>query len=209
VTASAKTSPRVSAHLSTTALTAAQAGAVKLTYKFSSRSSRFAYVLSRKRGARWLTVRSVSSRGSFRGSHTIAVRGLFGAKPVTIGHYRLKLSSNANSVTLSFAVVTPRAGQVVVVTATADVVNGDVSSVAALNAKPGRDAISLREALEAADNTGGTATVYIMFNHALNGHTISLAPSYRRSTATMWCSRGSRRTGRWRWSRLTVATSRA
>ena len=63
---------------------------------------------------------------------------------------------------------------VVVVTTTADVVNGAVSSVAALNANPGADGISLREALQAADATGGSATVYIMFSAALNGATIEV-----------------------------------
>ena len=62
----------------------------------------------------------------------------------------------------------------VVVTTTADVVNGDVSSLSALNSKPGRDGISLREALSAADKTGGSATVYIMFSAALNGKTIEV-----------------------------------
>ena len=52
----------------------------------------------------------------------------------------------------------------VVVSTTADRVNGDVSSLSALQARPGRDGISLREALSAADNTGGSATVYIMFS---------------------------------------------
>ena len=63
---------------------------------------------------------------------------------------------------------------VVVVTTAADVVNGDVSSVAALNANPGTDGISLREALMAADATGGSATTYIMFSAALNGQTIEV-----------------------------------
>src|SRR5208283_5984855 len=63
---------------------------------------------------------------------------------------------------------------VVVVTTTADVVNGDVSSVAALNANPGGDGISLREALTAANATGGSATVYIMFSAALNGEAIEV-----------------------------------
>jgi hypothetical protein len=62
----------------------------------------------------------------------------------------------------------------VVVTNTSDVVNGNVSSIAALNAHPGRDGISLREAMEAADHTRGTGIVYIMFSHALNGRTIAL-----------------------------------
>ena len=60
----------------------------------------------------------------------------------------------------------------VVVTNTSEKVNGHVSSIAALNAHPGRDGVSLREALEAVDNTRGNATVYIMFSHALNGKTI-------------------------------------
>jgi List-Bact-rpt repeat protein len=62
----------------------------------------------------------------------------------------------------------------VVVTTTADVVNGKASSIAALNRKPGRDGISLREALLAADHTGGSATVYILFSHRLNGKTIEI-----------------------------------
>ena len=73
---------------------------------------------------------------------------------------------------------------VVVVTTAADVVNGNVSSVAALNARPGRDGISLREALEATDATRGSAALYIMFSRTLNGKTIELRselPPLRRS----------------------------
>ena len=62
----------------------------------------------------------------------------------------------------------------VVVTTTADVVNGNTSSIAALNRKPGRGGISLREALLAADHTGGSATVYILFSPRLNGKTIAI-----------------------------------
>jgi hypothetical protein len=63
---------------------------------------------------------------------------------------------------------------IVVVSTTADVVNGKVSSLSALKAKPGRDGISLREALKAVNNTGGKATVYIMFSARLNGKTIEV-----------------------------------
>ena len=66
-------------------------------------------------------------------------------------------------------------GNVVVVTTTADDVNGDVSSVAALNANPGADGVSLREAQLATDATGGSATAYIMFSGALNGQTIEVS----------------------------------
>ncbi len=61
---------------------------------------------------------------------------------------------------------------ILVVTTTADVVNGNASSLSALKAKPGRDGISLREALLAADKTGGSATVYIMFSARLNDKAI-------------------------------------
>jgi hypothetical protein len=60
----------------------------------------------------------------------------------------------------------------VVVSTTNDVVNGKVSSLTALKAKPGRDGVSLREALMAANKTGGSAIVYIMFSARLNGKTI-------------------------------------
>ena len=84
-----------------------QVGSVKVVYNFSAKSSRFAYVLSRKAGSKWSRVRSVSNRGSFRGSHTMTVKTTFGSKPITASQYRLELSSSANSVTLSFSVVPP------------------------------------------------------------------------------------------------------
>ena len=62
----------------------------------------------------------------------------------------------------------------VVVTTTADVVNGNTSSLSALKAKPGRDGISLREVLLAANRTRGSATVYILFSPRLNGKTIEV-----------------------------------
>jgi hypothetical protein len=61
----------------------------------------------------------------------------------------------------------------VVVSTASDALNGDVSSLSALKAKPGPDGISLREALAAADKTGGSATVTIMFSAALNGKAIA------------------------------------
>jgi hypothetical protein len=103
--ASASTSGRISAHLTSTSFTAAQAVGVKLAYKFSSRSSRFGYVLSRSQGSQWVKVRSVSKRGSFTGSHTMTAKQLFATKPITVAQYRVKLSASANSVTLKFRVV--------------------------------------------------------------------------------------------------------
>jgi hypothetical protein len=91
------------------------------------------------------------------------------------------LSARAAGAGASAAAVS---SNIMVVTNTDDVVNGDASSVAALNRNPGRDGISLREALAAADQTGGSETVYIMFSAALNGKTIqvrSLLPPVHRN----------------------------
>ena len=52
--------------------------------------------------------------------------------------------------------------------------NANVSSVAAVNAKPGRDGISLREALLAANHKAGAQPIYVMFSAALNGKTVEL-----------------------------------
>jgi Divergent InlB B-repeat domain len=62
----------------------------------------------------------------------------------------------------------------VVVSTTADRVNGHVSSLSALMGNPGRDGISLREALLAADKTRGHATVYVMFSRRMNGKVIEV-----------------------------------
>jgi Divergent InlB B-repeat domain len=75
-------------------------------------------------------------------------------------------------VTGSSAAVESR--NMLVVSTTADVANGSVSSLSALRAKPGRDGISLREALMAANKTRGAATVYILFSARLNRKTIKL-----------------------------------
>lgn len=61
----------------------------------------------------------------------------------------------------------------ITVSSTNDVVNGDVSSVSALLANPGPDGISLREAIEATNNSPGTYA--INFAASLAGSTISLS----------------------------------
>jgi hypothetical protein len=103
--ASVAASGRVTAHLTKTSFTAAQAESVKLVYAFSPASARFGYLLSLKKGANWMKVRSVSKTGSFKGSYTMTVKKLFGSKAVKIGQYRVKVSADANSVTRSFKVV--------------------------------------------------------------------------------------------------------
>jgi hypothetical protein len=81
---------------------------------------------------------------------------------VAIGVVPLALAGEASS---SSAVLT--------VSTTADAVNGDVSSPAALLAHPGPDGISLREAIMAADKAGGREA--ITFARSLAGRTITPA----------------------------------
>jgi hypothetical protein len=95
----------VSASLTKTSFTAAQAKTVKLAYKLSPKSKHFAYLLSLKKGTKWVKVRSVSKTGSFKGSHKMTVKALFGTKSVKVGRYRVKLSADANSVTRKFKVI--------------------------------------------------------------------------------------------------------
>jgi hypothetical protein len=96
----------VSASLSKTSFTAAQAKTVKLTYKLAPASKRFAYLLSLKKGTKWLKVRSVGKKGSFKGSYKMTVKALFGSKSIKVGQYRVKLSADANSLSRKFKVTT-------------------------------------------------------------------------------------------------------
>jgi hypothetical protein len=103
--ASVAASGRVSAQLTKTSFTAAQATTVQLVCKFSPASTRWSYVLSLKKGAKWVKVLSVIKKGSFKGSHEMTVKKLFGSKPVKVGQYRVNVSADANSVTRKFTVV--------------------------------------------------------------------------------------------------------
>jgi hypothetical protein len=100
-------SAKVSAQLTQTRFTKAEASTVKLAYTFSATSHHFGYVLSRKRASAWVKVRSVSAKGAFKGAHTKTVKRLFGAKPITDGRYRVRVSADANAVTLKFTVTPP------------------------------------------------------------------------------------------------------
>jgi hypothetical protein len=59
-----------------------------------------------------------------------------------------------------------------VVNTTSDVINGDVSNPSALNANPGPDGISLREAIEAVNKVPGPHTIAI--SPSLAGTTLAL-----------------------------------
>lgn len=108
--AAAATPGKVSAHLTKSSFTAPQAGSVKLIYAFSPTSKHWGYVLSRKQGVTWATLRSVKKTGSFHGSYSLTVKQLFGAKAVKVGQYRVKISADANSVTRSFTVLRTSSG---------------------------------------------------------------------------------------------------
>jgi hypothetical protein len=101
---------KISAHLTKTRFTSSQAGKVKLIYKFSKPSKSFGYLLTFKKGAKWLTVKSVKKKGYFKGSHTMTVKKVFAGKAVKVGSYRLKLSADGGSKLLSFKVVTDLPG---------------------------------------------------------------------------------------------------
>ncbi len=91
-----------SAKLSKKSFTAAQAKTVKLTVKFSPKSKKFNYLLQIKKG-KWVKVKAVNRSGSFT-TKTMTVKSIFAGKAVLKGAYRLKLSADANSRTLSFKV---------------------------------------------------------------------------------------------------------
>ena len=81
-----------------------QARKVKLTCKFSPKSKIFRYVLSIKKGKKWSVVKRVSKTSFYKAKYTITVKKLFAGKPIKRGQYRLKLSADKNSKTLSFKV---------------------------------------------------------------------------------------------------------
>src|SRR3990172_4104456 len=66
--------------------------------------------------------------------------------------------------------ITLQQGTTITVTTNADIINGNVSSVAGLLANPGPDGIALREAIEATNNDPGEYT--IQFTAQLDGTTI-------------------------------------
>jgi hypothetical protein len=96
---------KISAHLTKTRFTPAQAGKVKLIYSFSKPSKSFSYLLTFKKGTKWQTVKRVKKQGYFKGSHAMTVKKVFAGKPVKVGSYRLKLSADGGRKLLSFKVV--------------------------------------------------------------------------------------------------------
>ena len=94
---------RLSAKLAKSSFKPSQARKVKVTITFSPESKTFNYVLSFKKGVKWVTVRSVKKSGRFASAKP-TVKSLFGKKAVKRGRYQLKLTADANSKTLKFRV---------------------------------------------------------------------------------------------------------
>jgi alpha-tubulin suppressor-like RCC1 family protein len=98
-------SAKLSAHLTSRSFTGARASSVKLVCKFTAPSKHFSYLITRKNGKKWQTVKSVKRTGSFKGSCTTTVKKLFAGKPIKLGSHRLKLTVDTGSKLLSFAVI--------------------------------------------------------------------------------------------------------
>lgn len=94
----------VSASLTRTSFTAAQAKTVKLKCKFSPATKRAVFLLQKKKGSKWVKVRSSTKRGSIK-AYSTTVKKLFGSKAVKVARYRVKISADANSLTRKFRVI--------------------------------------------------------------------------------------------------------
>jgi hypothetical protein len=92
-----------SARLSASHFSHAQVALIRLNCKFSPKTKYLSYVITRKDGKKQKIVRSVRLTGSFA-NYTASIRNLFLGKPVLKGVYRIKLSADGNSKTLSFIV---------------------------------------------------------------------------------------------------------
>ncbi len=86
------------------ALGLAQAKKVKLTVTFKPKSKVFKWVVSLKHGKKWTVVKRVSKTGFYKAKYTLTVKKLFAGKKIKRGQYRLKLSADKNSKTLTFKV---------------------------------------------------------------------------------------------------------
>jgi alpha-tubulin suppressor-like RCC1 family protein len=99
---------RLTARLAATRLAPAQASEVRLDYRFHRPSARFSYLLQRKRGGKWIALRSVTLKGRLTGAHSTTVRHIFGQRAIRAGAYRLRLRSDLNLVSLRFSIFTAR-----------------------------------------------------------------------------------------------------
>ena len=95
---------KLTAQLASTRLAPAQAGEIRLGYRFGKPSAHFSYSLQRKRGAKWSTLRAARLKGHFTGARITTVKHFFGRRAIRAGNYRLRLRSDRNLVSLRFSV---------------------------------------------------------------------------------------------------------
>lgn len=98
--ASARTT--ITARLTSKSFTVAQAAQVKLNYRLSPASKRFAYRITMKSGSAWQTVKT----GTLKGAKSITVKRLFAPRTVKVGTYRLRISAARANRVLPFTVIT-------------------------------------------------------------------------------------------------------
>lgn len=90
--ASRSASGQLSVRLTRTVFASSEAGAVKLIYRFSKPSTSFSYQLSAWSHSHWWPLKTVTTKGNFRGSKSMTVKRLFSGKPLNVGRYRIKLT---------------------------------------------------------------------------------------------------------------------
>ena len=95
---------QLSARLTKTSFTSAQASSVKLVCKFKKKSGGFSYPAHAQEGKKWQTVKSAKKVSYRKGAYTTTVKKVFAGKPIKLGSYRLKLSAGKSSKLLSFKV---------------------------------------------------------------------------------------------------------
>jgi alpha-tubulin suppressor-like RCC1 family protein len=100
----APTPAELTAHLAATSLAPAQASEIRLSFRFRHPSTRFSLLLERRQRAKWLPLRSVKFKGRFKGVRRSTVKKIFGSRALRTGRYRLRLSSDKNSVSLKFSI---------------------------------------------------------------------------------------------------------
>jgi hypothetical protein len=92
------------ASLSKKSFKSSQTKSVALNVRFSLKSKKFDYLLQIKRNGKWAKLRTVRKTGSFSGTRKLTLKSVFAGKAAERGQYRLTLSADKNSRTLTFKV---------------------------------------------------------------------------------------------------------
>ena len=96
---------KISASLSEAPFAPSEVNSVQVLFHLSTKSTGFGYRLSVKKGSTWRVLKSVTLRGSFKGSRSLSAGKLFPKRRAIIGHYRVELRAGTAHTTLYFDVV--------------------------------------------------------------------------------------------------------